>query len=119
MVDKAAIFAELTQRNALRREAKLPLLNLRAEFVHAVEVAAWREACQKHTDDIARIKIEALADLRRRYGDSFGYSVGGHWAISIEVFKRILALLAADGVHPPSPRNSVVYGSGRLKDKET
>jgi len=81
----------------------LRLLNLRAEFVHAVEVAAWREACVKHADDMARIRIEAIADLRRRHGEDFGHSVGGRWAISIEVSKRFNALLAADGVHPPTP----------------
>ena len=118
MVDRAAIFTELTRRNAVRREAKLPLLDMRAEFDHAVEVAAWREACEKHADDMARIRIEAIADLRRRHGDDFGYSVGGHWAISIEVSKRFNALLAADGVHPPAPRHSVVYGSDRSEDGE-
>ena len=68
----------------------MPLLDMRAEFNHAVEVAAWREACDRHADDMARIRIEALADLRRRHGDDFGYSVGGHWAISIEVSKRFM-----------------------------
>ncbi len=118
MVDLAAIFTELTRRNAARREAKLPLLDMRAEFDHAVEVATWREACEKHADDMARIKIEALAHLRRRHGDHFGYPVGGSWAISIEVSKRFLALLAADGVHPPAPRQPMVYGSDRLEDGE-
>ena len=36
MVDKAGIFTDSTRRNALRREAKLPLLDIQAEFVHAV-----------------------------------------------------------------------------------
>jgi hypothetical protein len=54
-VDKAEIFTELTLRNAVRREAKLPPLNVRIEFDHAVEVTAWREACVKHADDIARV----------------------------------------------------------------
>ena len=47
----------------VRREAKLPLLDIRAEFVHAVEVAAWWEACVKHAGDMARIRTEAIADL--------------------------------------------------------
>ena len=56
MVDRAAIFAELNRRSAVRREAKLPLLN---------------------ADDMARIRIEAIAVLRRRHRDDFGNSVGG------------------------------------------
>ena len=54
MVDKAAIFAELTERNALRREAKLPLLDLRDEFEHAVSLALWDEAWEKHADLLGR-----------------------------------------------------------------
>ena len=120
MVDRAAIFTALTRRNAVRREAKLPLLDIHSEFAHAVEVAEWREACVKHAEDMARIRIEVIADLRRRHGNDFGDSVGGHWAINIEVSKRFNALLAADGVHPPTPRHSVVYGSDRSEaDEET
>ena len=89
---------------------------MRAEFDHAVEVATWREACERHADDMARIRIEAISDLRRRHGDDFGNSVGGHWAISIEVSKRFNALLAAGGVHPWKPRHSVGYGSDRSED---
>ena len=63
MVDRATTFTELPRRNAVRREAKLPLLDMRAEFDHEVEVAAWREACVKHADDMARIEIEVLAYL--------------------------------------------------------
>jgi hypothetical protein len=65
---------------------------------------------------MARIKIEALAYLRRRHGDDFGHSVGGHWAICIEVSKRFNALLAADGIQRPVARHSVVYGSDRSED---
>jgi hypothetical protein len=118
MVDMVAIFTELTRRNAVRPEARLPLLDMRAEFVHAVEVAAWREACVKHADDMTRIRIETIADLGHRHGNDFGYSVGGHWAISIEVSKRFNALLAAYGVHPPTTRRPVVYGSDRSEDDE-
>jgi hypothetical protein len=114
-MDKSEIFTELTRRNAVRREAKLPLLDMRVEFDHAVEVTAWREACVKHADDIARIKHGALAEFRARRGADFPQSVGGQWMVRFEATKRILAMLAERGVHPPSQRHSVVYDSDRLR----
>jgi hypothetical protein len=64
MVDKAAIFTDVTRRNALRRGAKLPLLDVQPEFVHAVEVATWSEAYKEHADDIASICEQAEVDFR-------------------------------------------------------
>jgi hypothetical protein len=58
MVDRAAIFAELTKRNAVRREAKLPLLDLHDEFEHAVSLALWDEAWEQHADELSRIRAE-------------------------------------------------------------
>lgn len=113
MVDRAAIFAELTKRNAVRREAKLPLLDIRSEFIHAVGVATWREACEKHAVDMARIEQEVLAEFRDRRGADFPQSLGGRWMVNFEVSKRFLALLADDGVHPPTPHHRIVYGSDR------
>ena len=113
-MDKAEIFTELTLRNAVRREAKLPLLDMRVEFDHAVEVTAWREALVKHADDIARIRQGVLAELRARRGADFPQTVGGQWLVRFEATKRIFALLAERGVHPPTPRHSVVYDSDRL-----
>ena len=43
MVDRAGIFAEVLQRNAVRRQALLPPLDVRAEFERAVAVAVERE----------------------------------------------------------------------------
>ena len=80
MVDRAAIFTELTKRNAVRREAKLPLLDLRTEFDHAVSVALWNEGLKVYADDITRVIDETWADLRQRYGADFPQSGGGRWS---------------------------------------
>jgi hypothetical protein len=114
-VDKAEIFTELTLRNAVRREAKLPLLDIRVEFDHAVEVTAWREACVKYADDISRIKQGVLAEFRARRGADFPQSDVGQWLVRFEATKRILAMLAERGAHPPTPRHSVVYDTDRLR----
>ena len=118
MVDKAAIFTDLTRRNALRREAKLPLLDVQAEFVHAVEVATWREACKEHADDIARIREQAEADFRQRHCADGGLSAGGRWAINYEIIRRIIDLMAAHGVHRPTPHHAIIYGSNRSEVPE-
>ena len=77
MVDRAAIFSELTKRNAIRREARLPLLDIHAEFVHAVELAIWKEACEEHADDIARIRDEAVATFIGRTAPTFRLADAG------------------------------------------
>jgi hypothetical protein len=46
MIDKAAIFTELTSRNAIRRQAQLPLLDMRDEFYRAVEFSQWKTAAK-------------------------------------------------------------------------
>ena len=110
MVDRAAIFTDLTRRNALRREAELPLLDIQTEFNHAVEVALWNEGLEVYADDIARAIDETWADLRQRYGADFPQSVGGRWLVHFEGTKRVHALLADRGVYRPVSRYSVKYG---------
>jgi hypothetical protein len=56
-----------------------------------------------------------IAEFRARHGADFPQSVGGNWMVRFEATKRILAMLAERGVHPPTPRNSVVYDSDRLR----
>jgi hypothetical protein len=75
----------LAKRNAVRREAKLPLLNLRAEFDREVEVAAWRDARVKHADDMARIEHDVLVELRARRGADFPQSAVGQWLVRFEL----------------------------------
>lgn len=79
-VDRAAIFTSILHRQALRREAQLPLLNIRAEYEHAVEQARWRAHVEEHGETI---RAEVLAELRAKHGSQFGQSVGGLWAIQL------------------------------------
>jgi hypothetical protein len=92
LIDKVAIFTELTRRNALRREAKLPLLDLRLEFTHAVEVATWREAREQHAREITRTCDQVEADFRQRHCPDGGLSVGGRWAINHEIMRPVIEL---------------------------
>src|SRR3978361_711781 len=97
-MDTGEIFTTLTQRNALRRQAKLPLLDIRAEYDHQVGLAAVRDyqaACERFADEGARIREQVLADFRALHGPGFGLSFGGRWAVGHETnqrFRRYIAL---------------------------
>ena len=48
MLDKAALFIELTHRNALRQKAQLPLLDIPAEYERAVRLAERKLICAQY-----------------------------------------------------------------------
>jgi hypothetical protein len=88
MIDKTAIFTELTRRNAVRRQAQLPLLDMRDEFDRAVELTRWKTVCDKHAD---QVRSEVLAELSETFGRE-PHSAGGRWAVGILTLKRLRAL---------------------------
>ena len=79
-IDRASIFSELCRRNALRREAQLPPLNIPAEYEQLVAVAKWSYIVEHHYVDT---RAEVLAGLRATRGPDFGNSAGGRWMIEI------------------------------------
>jgi hypothetical protein len=88
MIDKAAIFTELTERNAVRRQAQLPLLDMRDQFDRAVEFTHWKAVCEEHAD---RVRSEVIAELSKSFGRE-PQSAGGRWSVSILMLKRLRAL---------------------------
>jgi hypothetical protein len=119
IMDTDEIFTALTQRNALRRQAKLPLLDVKAEYAHQVGLAAGRDyaaACERFADERARIREQVLADFRAVHGPGFGLSFGGRWAVGHETNQRFHRYMdETHGVHAPAQAapNSIVYGSAR------
>ncbi|MBD0275471.1 MAG: hypothetical protein ICV73_26520 [Acetobacteraceae bacterium] len=116
-LERATIFAELTRRNALRREAGLPLLDLRREFDHEVALARWDEyqaVCDAHADLRAAIQAEVVDELRRKTGRDHRLSAGGRWLIAARTRERFEAALARMGFRrPPLPgKNLTIYGGG-------
>ena len=116
-LDKAAIFTALTRRNTLRREAGLPLLDLRREFEHEVALARWNEyqaVCDAHADLRAAIEAEVVEELRRKTGRDHRLSAGGRWLISHLTRERFEAAMARMGFcRPPLPgKNLTIYGGG-------
>src|SRR3954463_2061128 len=118
-MDKAAIFAEVLRRNALRREAQLPALDVAAEYEHAVAVAAWaefREVCDKHDDLYEEIKEAVLQEGQEKYNNPhYGKCFGSRLFVHHETMKRFYAALKLRGYkRPPFPaRNLASYGQSK------
>jgi hypothetical protein len=88
MIERATIFAEITRRNAIRRQAQLPLLDMRDEFHRAVEFNHWKTVCEEHS---GRMRSEVIAELSKAFG---GEPQSRWWtlAVSVLTLKRLRAL---------------------------
>jgi hypothetical protein len=119
MVNRAAIFTELTKRNALRKMAKLPLLDLPVEMAVAVEREAQRvyaEQCKRYDDDRRRITEDVLTELRATRAPDFPTSMGGRLMVEILSDQRFQAFLEIEhGIRKrvPRSRHPIVYGGSR------
>ena len=95
-MDRAAVITGLTERNALRKAAKLPLLDLRTEMAFAVEREARRayaEQCERFDDDRRRIAEDVLAELRITRRQDFPTSMGGRLLVELMSDQRFQAFL--------------------------
>lgn len=95
IVDRGAIFSAILARQALRREAHLPLLNIGAEYRTAVtqafrrvEEVLWQRHAELHQD---RVRGEILARQRAKHGPEWPSSWGGRMVLSILVRRALEA----------------------------
>lgn len=113
-MDKAVLLADVLRRNALRRQAQLPLLDVRAELEHACMVAQlqdYRAFQDAHKDVLDRIRADVLAELRQRYGPEFPDGFGSRLMLAIRVDERFARYAQTQGMRKPSHgRNAVSYG---------
>ncbi|GLS68737.1 hypothetical protein GCM10007890_07490 [Methylobacterium tardum] len=93
IVDRGAIFSVILTRQALRIEAKLPLLDVTAEYRRAVaqtlnrvEEARWQRHAELHLD---QVREEILARQRAKYGPEWPSSWGGRMTLSILVQRAL------------------------------
>lgn len=84
--DRGSILSNILRRQALRREAQLPLLDVGAEYERAVEQARWQAHVETYGD---AVRAQVLAELRAKKGPRFGYSIGGLWVVRSLAAKRI------------------------------
>ena len=82
IVDRGAIFSNILARQALRREARLPLLDIGSEYRRAVEQALWRVHVEKHLDEV---RAEILVQQRAKHGPEWPSSWGGRMVLSVMV----------------------------------
>lgn len=114
-MDKAALLAVVLQRNAVRRQANLPPLDVRTELDRAVSVAQqkeWDAFSAAHQDKRDQIEAAVLAELRQQHGPHFPVSTSSQMAVAVLTNQRFEAFAASLGVHKPPVRDAIVYGSG-------
>lgn len=88
-VDAAVILTSIWIRNALRREAQLPLLPVRVTFERELRQARWSAHVEEH---YAGTRTRVLGELRAQHGEGFGYSVGGRWIIEAMTIQALRAV---------------------------
>jgi hypothetical protein len=118
-MDKAAIYTEIMRRNALRREAGLPALDVTAEYRHAVaqaERAEFQAICDRHRDLWDEMLTTVTQELRaKRDNPSFGNCMGSRIMIRVIARERFYATLELQGYRKPfsETRNTIPYGKNR------
>jgi len=117
-MDKAALFTEITRRNEVRRKAQLPLLDVRTELDHAVQLAKVQEYnafCEQHAAKLNEFRVAVMAERRAKNPD-YGYTSMGVWAVNLAAQKLFDAWIELNfGMTEPGfhPKNMIVYGQDK------
>ena len=126
-MDKAAIFSEITRRNALRKANSLPLMDVHAEYAHQVAVAAERDFraiydqhAGEHAAEREDIRQQMLAEYQAQHGLERAQTKAGRWEIDRLTQRRFAAFIADKyAVAPPvgaTGRHPVAYGSAHTDE---
>ncbi|TXN14110.1 hypothetical protein FV219_03870 [Methylobacterium sp. WL122] len=102
-MDDAEIVATIEERNALRREAQLPALNIELELTKARLVEAGRvvdqryaELCQTYAKERQDIRNAAIREARERGDSSFPSNHSSFYGLHLEVEKRFKSFLSEE-----------------------
>lgn len=85
-INKVAILAAILRRNAVRREARLPLLNVVA--LYRQEVAYWR-SCALHDTYYPALRGEVIERLMVEHGSEFIRTRSGAWMVHVEATRLL------------------------------
>lgn len=102
--EEAEIEADVAQRNALRRDANLPELDVDHEIAREKfhdNLQIFNYIVNLYKDDYLRIRSEILQEKRLQYGENWGQSGGGNWALAHLTRERFLDFLATKGIVQP------------------
>jgi len=88
-IDRAAIFLNLCVRQKIRREASLPLLDLKAEYDHWVIIAeaARRRAIRAQYEP--EVRNEILSHMRAIHGATWPRDLGSRYYLGALVNRTI------------------------------
>jgi hypothetical protein len=89
-IDRAAIFLNLCFRRKIRREARLPLLDLKAEYRHAVTVAEAARLRAIRAQYEPEVRNEIITEMREKHGPYWGKDLGGRYWLG-ELVRRTIA----------------------------
>jgi hypothetical protein len=89
-IDHSAIFLNLCRRNQIRREARLPLLDLKVEYRHEVIIAEAKRLRAIRKPYEAQVRAEILNHYRAIYGPHWPSDSGGRWMLMGLVRKAVL-----------------------------
>ncbi|CAA2157203.1 hypothetical protein MBRA_02605 [Methylobacterium brachiatum] len=85
-INKVAILAAILRRNALRREARLPLLNVVALYR---QEAAYRRAWALHDAHFPALRAEVIERLTVERGSEFIRTRSGAWMVHTEASRLL------------------------------
>ena len=112
MADPGAIFTDILTRRHLRREAKLPLLDVHVVYRREVEQALWREHVRQHHEEV---RAQVFDDLRQRLGRE-PLSAGGRWAVNAMVTKTLAESFTGPRTIDPTISEVVAHQHGEMPD---
>ena len=95
IVDRSTIFSAILARQALRIEAKLPRIDVGAEYRRAIAQALQRDEealRQRHAErHLDQVREEILARQRAKHGPEWPSSWGGRMVLSVMVQQALAA----------------------------
>jgi hypothetical protein len=89
-IDRSAIFLNLCLRQKIRREASLPLLDLKAEYRHAITVAESARVRAIRAQYEPEVRNEIITLMREKHGPHWGKDLGGRYWLG-ELVRRTIA----------------------------
>jgi hypothetical protein len=115
---RSEAFHRACERNALRKEVKLPILPIS----DAVEVELRRDAIRVHyaaadhyRHAYEQIRRSVIGELEVERGRGAGESAGGRWIVTLRSNREFADFLASMGYERPMPAMTV-YGSAKAKE---
>lgn len=117
-MSRSEAFRRACERNALRKDAKLPLLPISEAIQEELRRDAIRvhyEAADHFRHVFEQIQRSAIAKYEIERGPGSSKRAGGRWMVTLRSNREFSAFLASMGYERPMPAMTV-YGSAKAKE---